>query len=384
MHLIHVVPALSEEASGPSYSVMRLCQSLIALNHDVRLAALDWAPLSEQPPCLSTFPLGIGPRGLGRSPAMYRWLRHQCSSGQVDVVHNHGMWQMNAIYPAWAVRETGVRLLYSPRGAFSPWAMKHGSIAKRVFWPLLQHKALKKADCLHATAEAEYQDIRRLGFHQPVAIVPNGVDIRPVLGSTQSGKRTLLFLGRIHVVKGLDLLLTAWKSVQDQFLDWQLRIAGSDDGYHGSSGYLDQLVRQASDLGLQRVDFIGPLYGDDKFQAYHDADLYVLPSFSENFAVTVAEALSMATPAIVSKGAPWSGLNEHRAGWWIESGAAPLAQCLMEAMSLSPTQLAVMGRRGREWMERDFSWHGIGTKMAETYRWLCDQSLPVPPWVRLD
>ena len=172
--------------------------------------------------------------------------------------------------------------------------------------------------------------------------------------------------------------------MQDQFPKWVLKIVGSDDGYHDPSGYLDQIKRQASDMGLKRVSFVGPLFGDDKLQAYADADLYVLPSYSENFAVTVAEALSMETPSIVSKGAPWSGLEAHGAGWWIDIGVDPLVHCLHDALSRSPEDLAAMGRRGREWMQRDFSWSGIGEKMAETYRWLCDPSRPVPPWVRLD
>jgi glycosyltransferase involved in cell wall biosynthesis len=295
------------------------------------------------------------------------------------------MWQMNAVYPAWATNQTGVKLIYSPRGAFSPWAMKHGSVLKRVFWPLFQLNALRQADCFHATAEAEYQDIRRLGFRQPVTVIPNGIDlaVKPAAKNTTT-VRTLLFLGRIHVVKGLALLLPAWKAVQDQFPQWVLKIVGSDDGYHGPSGYLDQIKRLASELGLKRVCFAGPLYGDDKLQAYCDANVYVLPSYSENFAVTVAEALSMETPSIVSKGTPWSGLEAHGAGWWIDIGVAPLACCLQDALSRSSKDLTAMGRRGREWMRQDFSWPSIGAKMAETYRWLCDRSRPVPPWVRLD
>ena len=315
---------------------------------------------------------------------MYRWLRAQCTSGQVDVVHNHGMWQMNSVYPAWATRQTGVRLVYSPRGAFSLWAMKHGSGAKRLFWPLFQRQALRQADGFHATAESEYQDIRRLGFRQPVAIIPNGIDLPELPDRRHSPARTLLFLGRVHVVKGLDLLLPAWKMVQEIYPDWRLVIIGGDDGYHGATGYLEQIKRQASELGLKRIHFLGSLYGEQKLQAYRDAELYVLPSYSENFAVTVAEALSMETPAIVSKGAPWSGLTEQGAGWWIDIGVEPLTNCLKDVLSRSPDQLAAMGRRGREWMRRDFSWDGIGIRMAETYRWLCDRSLPVPTWVRLD
>lgn len=384
MRLIHVVPAVTHEASGPSYSVVRLCESLRDEGHDLSLAALDWTPLATDLPFLKAFPIGLGPRRLGRSPAMFRWLRERCAHQHVDVLHNHGMWQMNGIYPAWATKKTQVQLVYSPRGAFSSWAMRHGSVAKRVFWPLFQVDALKQANCFHATAEAEYRDIRRLGFRQPVAIIPNGIDVPELKERTHSGIRTLIFLGRLHVVKGLEILLPAWGRLQGSYPDWRLVIVGDDSGYHGSSGYLETLKKKARELGLERIHFSGPLYGESKFQAYHDADLYVLPSYSENFAVTVAESLSMATPVVASKGSPWAGLVHERAGWWIDSGVEPLVDALNDALSRPREDLASMGQRGRKWMERDFSWEGISGRMSETYRWLCDRSLPVPEWVRLD
>jgi glycosyltransferase involved in cell wall biosynthesis len=384
MRLIHIVPGLSEEASGPSYSVVRLCESLVAEKHQVTLAALDWAPLSKAPSFLKTFPLGLGPRRLGRSPLMYRWLCECCKAGDVDVLHTHGMWQMNAIYPAWAAKRGNVQLVYSARGALSEWAMRHGSIVKGIFWPMLQQPALRRATCFHATAESEYHDIRRLGFHQPVTIIPNGIDLPTLPDRLPSEQRTLLFLGRIHPKKGLDILLRAWRAVQNSFPNWRLVIAGSDDGYHGTSGYLDEIKAQAQQLGLKRLEFPGPLYGERKLQAYRNADLFVLPTYSENFGMTVAESLSLGTPAIVSKGAPWSGLDQENAGWWIEMALDPLIACLNDAMSRSAAELAVMGERGLSWMRREFCWEEIGARMAATYRWLCHKTLPVPAWFRLD
>lgn len=382
--IIEIVPAITEEASGPSYSVRRLSEALIEAGETVTLAALDWAPLACPPAFLRTFPLGAGPRRLGRSPSMYRWLSEQCAKGRVDVLHNHGMWQMNAIYPARAARRGPVKLIYSPRGAFSQWAMRHGSKFKRIFWPLLQAPALQQASCFHATAESEYRDIRRLGFRQPVAIIPNGIDTGDLPDRVPAPPRTLLFLGRIHVVKGLDKLLLAWRQVQTRFPDWRLVIIGSDDGYHGVSGYLETLKAEAGALGLERIEFLNACFGREKFAAYRNAELYILPSYSENFGVTVAESLAMATPAIVTKGAPWSGLVENQAGWWVDIGVEPLVVCLNEALSRSPEELAAMGRNGRDWMEREFSWDSIGHRMAATYRWLCDKTLPAPDWVRLD
>ena len=384
LKVVHVVPAISEEASGPSYSVRRLCDALVAQGHDITLASLDWGRLVNPPAYIRTFPLGLGPKRLGTSPEMRRWLRHSVAHGGVSVVHNHGMWQMNSVYPAWAVKGTVSELVYSPRGALSKWALQHGSTMKRAFWPLLQRPALARATCFHATAESEYDDIRRAGFRQPVMVIPNGIDL-PVLPPKQSdGLRTLLFLGRIHVVKGLDVLLPAWLSLQRQFPEWRLVIVGSDDGYNGVSGHLKEMIGLADRLGLERVEFAGPIYGARKIQAFRDADLYVLPSRSENFAVTVAEALACGTPAVVSKGAPWAGLDSKCAGWWTDIDSESLYASLQHAMTQSAAELSVMGERGRRWMNDDFTWESVGAQMSEVYRWLGDRTMETPKCVRLD
>lgn len=384
MRVTHIVPAISEEASGATYAVINLCKSLVGHCQNIKLVALDWSPIQSPPAFLNTFPLGWGSGRLGRSPMMRQWLEEQAQSQNLDILHNHGMWQMNALYPGWIAKKYHINLVVSPHGAFSEWAMQHGSRMKKVFWPMLQRPALASASCFHATAVSEYKDIRRLGFRQPVALIPNGIDI-PDLPPKKTGDfRTLLFLGRLHPKKGLDILLPAWQAVQDRFPDWRLVIAGSDVDYYGKSGYLEKLHLLAQNLGLERVEFVGNLYGIEKTQAYRDADLFILPTYSENFGMTVAESLAVGTPAIVSKGAPWEGLATQQAGWWIDIGLDPLVACLEEALARSPDNLAQMGLRGRGWMEVEFSWERIGAQMAETYRWLLDKSLPVPGWVQID
>jgi glycosyltransferase involved in cell wall biosynthesis len=294
------------------------------------------------------------------------------------------MWQLNSLYPGWAASKGKVNLVVSPRGAFSKWAMQYGSVMKKVFWPMLQRPAFKNATCFHATAKSEYDDIRRMGFRQPVAIIPNGIDIPELLPKQSSNVRTLLFLGRIHPVKGLDILLPAWRAIQDRFPEWRLVIIGDDNGYYGKSGYLEELHLLVKKLGIVRIDFIGAVYGDEKTQAYRNADLYILPSHSENFGVTVAEALAAGTPAIVTKGAPWEGLDKNGVGWWVDINVESLTACLEKALSCTPDQLEPMGIRGREWMANDFAWSKIGAQMVATYQWLLDKSLPTPSCVQLD
>lgn len=381
MRVIHVVPAITEEASGPSYSVVRLCQSLIEAGEDLTLAAMDWSPLPSMPAFMKVFPIGVGPRRLGRSPEMSRWLMGETTEGRVDVVHNHGMWQMNAVYPGKAAKSGKTKLVISPRGALSIWAMSHGSRFKKIFWPLIQRPALAQASCFHATAVSEYEDIRRLGFKQAVAIIPNGIDVPEFAKKKRRDFRTLLFLGRIHPKKGIDLLLRAWAGIMEHFPDWRLLVVGTDTGYGVQGGYLERMKILTAKLKLKRTEFVEPLYGEAKWSAYREADLFVLPTHSENFGMTVAEALAAGTPAIVTKGAPWQGLQTYRAGWWIDIGVDALVASLQEAMAASPDELARRGTNGREWMILEFSWYNLGKKMDQTYQWLIEGG-EAPSWVR--
>jgi glycosyltransferase involved in cell wall biosynthesis len=294
------------------------------------------------------------------------------------------MWQMSSLYPGWACRgQTTAKLVISPRGALSTWAFTSGSRAKRLFWPLLQRPALAGAACFHATADSERLDIRQMGFAQPVAVIPNGIDIPEPCFRAETHPRTLLYLGRLHRVKGLDLLLAAWAELQDRFPEWRLKIVGSDLGYHGRTGYECQLRSLATSLKLVRLEFAGELRGSDKLMAYREAQLFVLPSRSENFGIAVAEALAAGTPALVSKGAPWHGLEANGCGWWVDLDKVALIDGLAKAMSLSPDELKKMGQLGREWMSHDFSWPHIGNMMRQTYDWLAGRT-PPPAFVRFD
>jgi glycosyltransferase involved in cell wall biosynthesis len=376
MRIIHSVPSISQQAMGPSYAVVRLCESLLKEEHDVVLSVLDDSPNASFPHFVKIFPVGAGPGKLGRSPAMFRWLAQEARSHNVDILHNHSLWMMPNVYPGIVARRYHIPLVVSPRGTLSPWAKASGSFVKRFFWPLVQRPAISVAACFHATAESEYEDIRRLGFRQPVAIIPNGIDVPDLLPKREAPLRTLLFLSRINPKKGLDLLLPAWQAVQDRFSDWRLVIAGPND----SDGYLGKMQALAAQLELKRIEFIGEVKGAQKWETYYQADLFVLPTYSENFGNVVAEALACGLPAIVSKGAPWAGLIEKQAGWWIEIGVAPLVNCLMQALALSPDRLSEMGRWGRRWMQEEFSWDSLGHRMARTYEWIIHGGVK-PTWV---
>ncbi len=378
MKIIHVVPSMAEEASGPSYSV----SSLSRATNDAGTPAIVIATGERGMPQtegLLTFPRQPFPYRLGRSPEMRRWIADQVASKSVAVVHNHSLWMMPNVYPGCATRGTSVPLVVSPRGTFSKWALGRSKAIKFLFWNGLQKRAIAHARLFHATAGSEYDDIRRLGFRQPVAIIPNGIDVpenAPFLG--RKAGRTLLFLSRVHPTKGIELLLEAWAALQDEHRQWEVRIVGP-----GDPDYLLRLRELALKLRAERVTFEGPLYGRDKDEAYRSADLFVLPTHSENFGMAVAEALAAGVPVITTRGAPWSGLVDQRAGWWVDIRVESLRSALDEAMSKHAGELAEMGARGRAWMQRDFSWERIAGQMIESYRWVREGGTR-PDWILND
>jgi glycosyltransferase involved in cell wall biosynthesis len=376
--ILHLLGTASDEASGPTYSVQRLAREQGQQANEVQLFSQTDAPSAPSAGFThQTFPVGHGMKRVLHSPQMSAKMRTM----SVDVVHNHAMWMAQGLYALAMRRQARSPLLVtSPRGSLAPFAMQHNRWRKRALWPL-QHQILAGSDLFHATADHELLDIRRLGYRQPVAVVGNGIDlpehISPSASQIFGPRRTLLYLGRIHRLKGIDQLLDAWKVVAPAHPEWQLAIAGP---LIPTSGY--DLEREVSKRGLDRVIIVGPLYGEEKSRAYREAELYVLPSRGENFGITIAEALAQGTPVVACHGAPWRVLEEEKAGWWVPQGATSLATCLDAVLGISTEELAEYGRRGLELVAQEYSWNSLAQKMTTAYRYVLGQ-VDRPDWVHL-
>lgn len=382
MKVIQVIPYLRLESSGPTQSVPGMCRGLQNAGCEVTLHSDG--PASQKDFGCPTFFHKIKafphPKFL-RSPEMLKRLKGECQTA--DIIHNNSLWTMPNVYPLWAIRNTKCRHVLQPRGTLSQWALNNSKWKKRIFGWFFQYAAMRKADMWIATCEEEYQDIRRLGYKQPVAILPNGVDL-PMTNEDLSAvavreRRRMYFLSRIHPKKNVELLLRCWAKLEPTFSDWDLSIVGPDK----NNPYADEMKQLAKDLGCQRVTFEGELNGDEKFKFVAESECFILPTHSENFGMVVAEALACRTPAICSHGAPWEGLNEYQCGWWVPTTEDAFLQAMLEAMSKTREELQQMGERGREWMARDFSWDGIGVKMKAAYAWLLGQG-EKPDFVRID
>lgn len=375
MNLVHVVPHLDEEAAGPTQSVMRLCESLAALGHqvDIRTMAAGRQPAGAH---LRVLPEWKYPPRFGFSPRLLPALRQ--AAKRADIIHNHSLWSYPNMAAGLACGYNSL-LVTSPRGTLAPAARSRSVLRKRVFFPLQKH-AITRAACLHATSQMEVQDIRSMGLRHPVILLPNGIDVpeRDSVVRNEDAPRRLLFLGRIHPIKGLELLLEAWSTLESAHPMWELMIAGK-----GDPGYVGALRARASSLRLARCHFHGPIYAEAKDAMFHSSELFVLPTHTENFGMAIAEALARAVPVLTTKGAPWAGLESTRSGWWIDRTLDSLVESLGAAMHKSPQELSGMGHNGYKWMKRDFEWPVIASSMAEVYSWLRDGG-PVPACVQLD
>ena len=364
----HIVASVADEASGPSYTVPRLCDALHAQGWDVSLSSVSrggsarrfayaheaFAPDFAQVPIL---------RRLQFSSGLHKSLARSCA--QPCVLHGHGLWLMPNVYPAWVSSVTGVPLMISPRGMLGEAALCFSRHRKRLMSILAQDAALRQARCFHATSWQEFEDIRRAGLSQPVAVIPNGIDLPEPYDFDRPLRPKALYIGRLHPKKGLDMLIRAWAQVEASCPSWDLEIVGPSE-----IGYRPQLEALVTSLRVKNVHFRDATFGDEKYRMYASASLFVMPTLHENFGMTVAEALASGVPVICSKGAPWQGLETHGCGWWTEGDVDPFAQQLRGAMSLDAASLQQMGRRGRTWMQNEFGWDEIGRNMAQVYAWL--------------
>jgi glycosyltransferase involved in cell wall biosynthesis len=346
---------------GPAYSVARLAAALADVGARVGLWTADQSVLSA--PLLSArgkVRLMTG----GATAALAEF-------GAADVLHDNGIWLPHNHQLAILATRRHIPRVVSVRGMLEPWAARHKRLKKWLAWQLYQRRDLQRAQLLHTTAAQEARNLEGFGLGVPVRIIPNGVDLPDIKPGKAAGRkkrdagqRTALFLGRIYPVKGLPMLVEAWAQVRPQ--GWRLQIAGPDEARHRA-----EVERAVSVAGLTGVvSFLGPLEGKAKSGTYFNADLFILPSYSESFGVAIAEALAHGLPVLTTKSAPWPELAVRRCGWSVDPTVEGIAQGLGQATSQAPAALHAMGARGRAWVAADFGWDAVANRFLAAYEQL--------------
>jgi poly(glycerol-phosphate) alpha-glucosyltransferase len=317
-----------------------------------------------------------GPKAIGFSPGLTAQLRAHIRPG--GIIHSHGLW----MHPGTAARKCAVKgrypLVISPHGMLEPWALEHSRLKKRIAACLFEDKNLREANCLHALCEAEAGHFRRYGLKNPIAIIPNGVDMPelrsptsdlrppPWSGFIEPGQKVLLFLSRLHAKKGLANLLQAWQAVAGDFKDWRLLIAGA-----GQPAYEMELKARVKEYALEKsVLFLGPLQGRDKRQVLAAADAFVLPSFSEGFSVAILEAAAGGLPVLLTPECNFPELAKSGAAIEISPQATAVEQGLRQILKHSDAERKAMGQRGQDLVKQNYTWPVIAARMCRVYEWL--------------
>jgi len=363
----HVISSIDLHSGGPSRSVTELCSELIncGIRSNITSIASDYPLIPEE--LIDNIHL-ISNNRL-QLVRLKNQLNNLINQKKISLIHCHGIWQITPHIAARLARKTNLPYIISPRGMLEPWALNEGKWKKKLGLRLYQNDDLANAVCIHATSQMEARNIRNLGFKNPIAVIPNGIDMSKFPLSEQKKQKlhTLLFLSRIHPKKGIEILIEAWSNLdKNTRQNWQIKIAGN-----GEKGYIADLQNLISEKGLDNdIHIIGPRYRNAKILEYQQADLFVLPTYSENFGIVVAEAMACGVPVITTKGTPWEELNTQKAGWCIEIGLAPLTETLSKALLLSDNERILIGLNGRKLVEENYSIESISKKMIQLYKWV--------------
>ena len=390
---------ISRAAGGLYESVRRLVQELQLTGLEVSvLGTLDdftqydisaWDPVT-----IRAF-LPLEPKQFGYSPDYYEFLK----SYRPEILHTHGIWIYSSIATHRYALKYRIPYMISPHGMLDPWAVRNAYWKKWIARHLYEDAHLRDSSCLRALCDSEAQAFRTYGLKNPIAVIPNGIDLPKANQSIgegkgtraigeSGGKKTLLFLGRIHPKKGLPNALRAFKKVLDarpSTLDssWQFVIAGWDQG-----GHEGELIKFCQELGLKSkklkveddrgedelfgidVLFYGPAFKEEKDSLFRSADAFILPSFSEGLPMSVLEAWAYGLPVVMT---PECNLPEGfavDAAIQVGTGVESIADGLNTLFSMSESDLQVMGGKGRKLVKDRFTWKAIAAQMREVYDWL--------------
>lgn len=320
------------------------------------------------------------------SKALTRQLSQSARS--FDLIHISELW----LHPTYAASHIaaahGIPYILRPDGGLEPWRLRNGVFKrwkKRTHLQLVGRRIMERAACLLAASDQEAEGFRQVGYHGTTTIIPHGVDpdtFRP--GDSDAGdpcepdlkdRPVVLFMSRLSCEKGLDILIPLWADIVKSrpYRDAVLVLAGPD-----FSGYRRVVERMIASYGIHRhVRLMGMVQGSTKQALLRRADVFVLPSYSENFGMVVAEALACGTPVITTTGTPWQRLETADAGRWVAPTKPALTAAIRQLLDMTPSQRAAMGRRGRALIEAEYTWD----KAAARFLHVCDCILggrPIP------
>ncbi len=363
MKILSFVSSLDLSSGGPSRSVPMLVKGLAELGVDITLMTVKSENMNTHALEGTTAKLKVlSPSFSKKEIAKY------LAEERFDLIQIQSMWDLPYHKVMVEARRLGIPYIVTPRGMLEPWSLSQKKWKKKLAWWLYQRNDVQKSVCVFTTAKMEADHISNLGITTSRAVIPNGIetDSYPCKTSVDIVKKQVLFLSRVHVKKGIEILFDAWKRMHSEFADWQLFVVGN-----GEAEYIQSLEDRVECLGLKgSIKIVPPVFGNDKILLYHESALFCLPSYSENFGMVIAEAMSCGTPVITTTNCPWKALNETKTGWCVDLSVDNVEYALREALSMNPTELYDMGQKASKLIYDNFDYRSVTRKTLRLYEWL--------------
>lgn len=379
MKVLIVIPALGLVYGGPSKSVVELAESIGKLGVNVDLVATNangdnvldvplFTWIDKQYYRVKYFPyFDIADYKFALSLTI--WLFQNVST--YDLVHTNTIFSYPVLPAYWACQFHKIPYIVTPRGMLEPWALAYKSRKKKPYFSLLEKPALQKASAIHMLASSEAERTHSLNLKPPLVVVPNGIHRQDFQNLPNPdtfyhqfpetlNKTLIIFLGRIDPKKGLDLLATAFAKAHQLFPQIHLIVAGQDN-----IGFLPTAQTYFQEVGCSdAVTFTGMLTGSIKDAALAASNIYVAPSYSEGFSMSVLEGMATGLPCVITTGCNFPEAKD--VAKIVDIDAEQIAKALISLLQ-APLEAKDMGDRARAFILENYTWDKIALKMIAIY-----------------
>ena len=364
MKILQTIGALNASSGGTSTCTYELVSAMNVAGYPVDLLTLRPSSPYERMLGEDVF-IQACPHDACTPLSISRNLRQALSESNYDLYHTNGLWMdVNHATCVYA-RKRGKPYIISPHGMLYPQALAISSWKKKLMLALGHRRDLEQAACIHVTCKQEMEHCRAFGLKQPIAVIPNPVQIPTYLSEickSNDGVFRVGFLGRFHPIKNIESIIQAWATLRPESAELLLYGDGNPD-------YVASLKSMVHKLNAPNVRFMGFVNGRKKYESLANLDILCAPSHQENFGMSIAEALLAGTPVIASTGTPWEELHTHRCGWWIDNTVENLSKCLHASME-KKSGLVAMGERGQQLILENYSSLNVAQMMAALCGWL--------------
>ena len=380
MKIYHLIENLDDSYGGPAKSIPYLVKELKKLNVWGHILSTKFHR-NETNEIVNKFNLNWSsfsrnfPKKINYSKNLEKYLSKKIKIEKNILLHTHNLWNFIPCIAYLYSKKYQIPLVSSLRGS-----IKLNKFRKIVAWNIFQKKIFQASKVVHVTNKKDISILKNLGITSSIAFIPNGVDIEefkfmgdPYISKKNLGlkknKKYILFLSRVHREKGLHYLVNSWVKIAKKYTEWDLLIVGpiyNEKYFKDSCSIINQ-----SNL-KHRVHFKSFLSGTNKIDCLNASNLFVLPSLSENFGNTIAEAMAAKLPVLTTQGTPWAEIKKFDAGWWIPLCQKNIDNALSEALACDEIELKKKGANGFKLIQ-NYKLKDQAKKMKKVYTWILDR-----------